>query len=587
MTQEGNLYDVIIVGGGPAGLTAALYLARAQMRVLVVEKDRFGGQIAITEEVVNYPGIPTISGDALGDTMRKQAQAFGAEFLSAEARSIEPSQTARASLLAAEKGTPVEPSQNPDDYITAVKTSRGSFEAFAVLIATGAAPRKGEFEGEDEFSGHGVAYCATCDGEFFKDREIVVSGGGYAAAEEAVFLTRFAKRVTLAVRTDAFTCAQSVADKAINHPGVRVQFNTYVTKAEGTNVIERVYLEHRDTGETEIISDDKGVGLFVFAGYKPATEIAPEEVARSEYGALLVDAQCQTNLPGIFAAGDVCEKSLRQVATAVGQAAEAASSLQSFAEVMRSQTGMTPVPLKSEEPAQAPSSEAPTRSVAAESNAPGQDNASVLDEAMRAQLSTVFGRMTSSLQLKLHVDESQTAGELSAWIQEIAALTDKLSIIETPLTEGSCEAALDESVPYVEVCDEAGNPCGLAFHGVPGGHEFTSFVLGLYNTAGPGQPIAEEDKESALAIDAPVRMSVLVGLSCTMCPDTVVAAQRVASLNEHVTAHVYDLNLHPSLKDRFHVMSVPCLVVEREGKETTIFGKKDVASVLEAIAKLA
>ena len=186
-----NLYDVIVVGGGPAGLTAALYLARAKYRVLILEKEQFGGQITITNEVVNYPGISKTSGKALTDTMQKQAESFGAEFMLAEATSFD-----------------------LDGDIKTVRTNRGDFRCFGALLATGAHPRTVGFKGEEEHKGRGVAYCATCDGEFFAGKEVFVVGGGYAAAEESVFLTKFARHVTILIRKDDFSCAASVADQA-------------------------------------------------------------------------------------------------------------------------------------------------------------------------------------------------------------------------------------------------------------------------------------------------------------------------------------------------------------------------------------
>ena len=182
-----KLYDVIVVGGGPSGLTAALYLARARYRVLVVEKDRFGGQIAITEEVVNYPGISRISGHDLTGTMEEQGKRFGGEYLQAEVTGFDLS-----------------------GDIKTVKTTVGEYRCLGLLLATGAHPRNAGFLGEEEFKGRGVAYCATCDGEFFTGKEVFVIGGGYAAAEESVFLTRFAKHVTILLRKDDFSCAESV-----------------------------------------------------------------------------------------------------------------------------------------------------------------------------------------------------------------------------------------------------------------------------------------------------------------------------------------------------------------------------------------
>ena len=197
-----KLYDVIVVGGGPAGLTAALYLARARYRVLVVEKAGFGGQITITHEVVNYPGVFSTSGYELTETMRKQAESFGAEFLLAEVESLD-----------------------IGGDIKIIRTSRGELYAFGVLLATGARPRTVGFKGEEEYKGRGVAYCATCDGQFFTGKDVYVVGGGYAAAEEAVFLTKFARKVTILIRRDDFSCAESIAEQARNHPKITVLTN--------------------------------------------------------------------------------------------------------------------------------------------------------------------------------------------------------------------------------------------------------------------------------------------------------------------------------------------------------------------------
>ena len=203
MTQTNNLYDVVVIGGGPAGLTAGLYLARARYRVLILEKDDFGGQITITNEVVNYPGVGRTTGRALTQTMRQQAQDFGAEFLSAEATGLD-----------------------VDGDIKTVHTSRGDLKTFGILIATGASPRKLGFEGEAEYAGRGVAYCATCDGEFFTGKEVLVVGGGFAAAEESVFLTTYASKVTVLVREQDFTC-----DAAVPPQQKTIRKSTCVTRS--------------------------------------------------------------------------------------------------------------------------------------------------------------------------------------------------------------------------------------------------------------------------------------------------------------------------------------------------------------------
>ncbi len=207
--RAADLYDAVVVGGGPAGLAAALYLARARYRVLVVEKDTFGGQITITAEVVNYPGVEKTEGHSLTETMRRQALHFGAEFLLAEAQGID-----------------------VDGDFRIVRTSRGAFRCFAVLLATGAHPRKVGFEGEETFRGRGVAYCATCDGEFFTGKDVFVVGGGFAAAEEAVFLTKYARHVTILIRGADFSCAPSVAQAARAHERITVLPHTQVEGVE-------------------------------------------------------------------------------------------------------------------------------------------------------------------------------------------------------------------------------------------------------------------------------------------------------------------------------------------------------------------
>ena len=214
MEQTANFYDVVVIGGGPAGLTAALYLARARYRVVVVEKNHFGGQITITSEVVNYPGVGRTSGTELTETMRKQAEGFGAEFLLAEVIGLELS-----------------------GDVKTVRTDRGDLKCFGILLATGAHPRMVGFQGEEQFRGRGVAYCATCDGEFFTGKDVFVVGGGFAAAEESVFLTKYARHVTILIRGDDFSCAQATADAARNHEKIMVLTNTEVEEVSGDTAL--------------------------------------------------------------------------------------------------------------------------------------------------------------------------------------------------------------------------------------------------------------------------------------------------------------------------------------------------------------
>ena len=537
-----NLYDVVIVGGGPAGLTAALYLARASCRVLVLEKEQIGGQIAITHEVVNYPGIEKISGKALTDTIQKQAEGFGAEFLQAEATGFDVA-----------------------DDIKTVRTSRGEFRCFGILLATGAHPRTVGFQGEEAHKGRGVAYCATCDGEFFTGKDLFVVGGGYAAAEESVFLTKFARHVTILIRREDFSCAASVADRARSHEKITVLTNTVLEEVSGENGLTYARYKNTATGEvTEYRSaEGESFGVFVFVGYAPATEAVRDVVKLNEQGYILTEDSQKTNVDGVYAAGDVCIKPLRQVVTATSDGALAATELEKYVEAMHRKTGLRP---------QMPApGNRQTEATVETREATGEE---LFTQELRQQLDLVFARMEHPLQLKLYLDRSPLSEELKAFVTALAALSDQLTVSE------ETEASVRQDTPCVAICRADGTETGLAFHGVPGGHEFTSFVLGLYNAAGPGQAISEETRMQIRAVTEPVDLKILVTLSCTMCPDLVVAAQRIAAENPNITAHVYDLRHFEELKNRYQVMSVPCLVID---DHRVFFGKKTMDQILGLI----
>ena len=519
-------------------MTAALYLARARYRVVVVEKDHFGGQITITSEVVNFPGVERTSGAALTESMRKQAESFGAEFLLAEVTGLD---------LTGDVKT--------------VRTSRCDLKCFGVLLATGAHPRMVGFQGEEQFRGRGVAYCATCDGEFFTDKDVFVVGGGFAAAEESVFLTKYARHVTILIRGDGFTCAQATADAARNHEKITVLTNTVVEEVSGDTALRFIRYRNTKTGQVtkHHAADGETFGVFVFAGYEPATELVQGLADLNEQGYILTDRSQKTTADGLYAAGDVCVKPLRQVVTAVGDGALAATELERLCAAMQARTGLRP---------QQPVSRAE------EAAAPAEAGSTLFNGDMLSQLHTVFARMASPLILRLFLDETPLSAELRQYMDELAAQSGKLSV------EVGDPASADH-LPCVRVCRADGDWTGLAFHGVPGGHEFTSFVLGLYNAAGPGQALDEESRNAIHAIQKTMDLQVLVSLSCTMCPELVTAAQRVAAENPNITAQVYDLNLFPDLREKYQVMSVPCLVVN--SGEQVSFGKKSIRQLLELL----
>ena len=543
MTETKNLYDVIIIGGGPAGLSAAIYLARARYRVLVLEKEQFGGQITITHEVVNYPGIGKTSGKQLTETMQQQAEAFGAEFLLVEAKGLD---------LTGDVKT--------------VRTGRGDFQCFGVLLATGAHPRMVGFKGEAEHKGRGVAYCATCDGEFFTGKEVFVVGGGFAAAEESVFLTKFARHVTILMLTEDFTCAEAAAEPARRHEKISILPTTELLEVAGERGLTYARWRNTKTGEkTEYRSKDgESFGVFVFAGYEPASGLVKGLVELDEKGYILTDGSLKTSVNGVYAAGDVCIKPLRQVVTATGDGALAATELEKYAAAMQRKTGLQP-----QQPTPA------VKELPSAQEAGAVPDGSLFTPEMWQQLETVFSRLERPLQLALYLDERPVSAELERFMTELTGMTDKLTMQVAERSASSQEA------PCVRVCLQDGTPTRLAFHGIPGGHEFTSFVLGLYNAAGPGQALDDATRQAIAALNKPVNMKVLVSLSCTMCPDLVVAAQHIAALNPQVTAEVYDLAHFEPLKERYQVMSVPCLVLN--GDQVT-FGKKNIQQLLALLS---
>ena len=584
--SRNDLYDVIVIGGGPAGLTAGLYLARARYRVLILEKDDFGGQITITNEVVNYPGVGRTTGRALTQTMRQQAQDFGAEFLSAEAIGLD-----------------------VHGDVKTVHTSRGDLKAFGILIATGASPRKLGFEGESEYAGRGVAYCATCDGEFFAGKEVLVVGGGFAAAEESVFLTTYASKVTVLVREQDFTCDAAVAAAAKNNPKIDVRYQVElqgVTAGQGG--LREASILNRATGQTETWKPADGgtFGVFVFAGYVPATNLVRGVVELDDYGYVVTHGYLETSVPGVYAAGDLRAKNLRQVVTATADGAIAAVELERYAKRMSEKTGLIPqrptscvyeqstaktdaASLADTTPAPAPVKRSTDAAAAANAvRKPGE----LFSDTTKQQLNVVFNRMSRPVTLALELDDTPLSTELRGFIDAMVALSDgKLKSVvvdgeyekdDTGRAVFDVEHVLPAARPCVRMVVD-GKPTGLAFHGVPSGHEFNSFVLGLYNAAGPGQPLGDDLIERAKSIASPLNIMILVSLTCTMCPETVLASQRLASLNPAVRAEAYDVSHFPELKDQYGAMSVPCIVINRGGEQTVEFGKKSIPQMLELV----
>ena len=299
-----KVYDVIIIGAGPAGLAAALYAGRARLSTLVIEKIKDGGQIVITDEIENYPGaVEGESGPSLIKKMVDQVNHFGAEKVFDTVVDVE-----------------------LEGDIKVIKGSKAEYQGKTVLIATGASPKPIGCPGEKELTGKGVSYCATCDGNFFEDFDIYVVGGGDSAVEEAMYLTKFGRKVTLIHRRNELRAAKSIQEKAFANPKMEFMWDTVIEELKGDDILTSMVVKNVKTGEVREIEanpEDGTFGVFVFIGYDPQSKVFEGKV-NMEHGYIVTDEDMKTNIPGVFAAGDIRVKSLRQVVTAAADGAIAA-----------------------------------------------------------------------------------------------------------------------------------------------------------------------------------------------------------------------------------------------------------------------
>ena len=305
MANNASYYDIIIIGGGPAGLTAGLYASRANLNSLLIEKGLVGGQISTAEKVDNYPGFPDgIDGFELTDLMHRQATKYGLKTIIAEVATIK-----------------------PQEKQIVIKTTEGDYTARALIIASGSDRQKLGIPGEKEFTGKGVAYCATCDAAFFRDVPVVVVGGGNAAITEALHLAKFASKVTIIHRRDKLRASAVLQEKAFSEPKIDFIWNSVVEEIEGEDTVKRIKLRQVKTGEKSTMEI---AGVFVAVGLKPNTDYLKGILKLDAGGYVITDDKMGTNVPGIFAAGDARHNSARQAITAAGDGATAAFYAEKF-----------------------------------------------------------------------------------------------------------------------------------------------------------------------------------------------------------------------------------------------------------------
>ena len=551
-----EIYDLLVIGGGPAGLSTGIYAGRAKLNTLIIEKEELGGQVNKTFDISNYPGARNSNGPKLMEEMRKQADDFGVSFISAKVENME-----------------------LDGDIKVIKTSKGELKGRAIVIATGASPRKLGFKGEKEFTGRGVAYCSTCDGQFFEGLEVFVIGAGFAAAEEAIFLTKFATKVTVIAREPEFTCAKSIADKVLAHPKIEVKFNTEILEANGQDMINYAKFinnKTKDIFEYNAKKEDGAFGIFIFVGYEPQSALVKGKLKLDNYGYIITNENMETDIDGVYAVGDVRPKQLRQIVTAVADGAIAATSAEKYIITLKEKLGIKDSyevkKVKKEEPK-------------VENNELGNISrkSSLLNDQLRVQLKGILEKVENEVTLVSIVDESNEKSlELRDLVLDISDLGSKVNCEiylkgENLELENKIHA---DKYPIVALLNAKREYTGVKFHGVPGGHELNSFILAIYNVGGPGQQVSEEIIKSVKAIDKNVNIKVCVSLSCHLCPDVVASAQRLAIENENIEAEMLDIANFKEIKDKFKIMSVPAMIIN---DEKVHFGSKKIEEIIEAI----
>jgi len=305
--QETKRDEVIIIGGGPAGLTASLYTSRARLQTLLIQNALFGGQMTTTELIENYPGFPQgVTGDELSRLMEEQAKRFGLETINEEVVEVK-----------------------LEGNLKEVRTYESNYSWEALIICTGTEYRKLGVPGEKEFTGKGISYCATCDGAFFKDSQIFVVGGGDSALTEALFLTKFVKELTIIHRRDELRATKIYQERALANSKIKFLWNSVVQEIKGDQIVRSVLVKNVKTGEVKEFATE---GIFLFVGLIPRTQFLKGLINMDEEGYIITDDKCETSVKGIFAAGDCRKKLLRQIATAVGEGATAAFAAEKYLE---------------------------------------------------------------------------------------------------------------------------------------------------------------------------------------------------------------------------------------------------------------
>jgi len=311
-SREEDIYDSVIIGGGPAGLTAGIYLSRARMNIVLIEKTFPGGQAVLTGKIENYPGFPEgVGGPELMKRIEEQALKFGLKIEYGEVKGLKGEESSQLKI---------------------VETDERKYKTFTIIIASGAEAKKLGIPGEEELRGRGVSYCGTCDAPFFQDKDILIVGGGDTAMEEALYLAKFAREITIVHRRSRLRATKILQERVINHEKIKFIWDSIITSILGQDKVEGVTLQNLQTGEEKKISCQ---GVFLFVGYLPNTKFLEGMVQLDENGYIITDDQMKTSQVGIYACGDVRSKNLRQIVTACGEGAVAAFNAERYIEELK------------------------------------------------------------------------------------------------------------------------------------------------------------------------------------------------------------------------------------------------------------
>lgn len=535
-----KIYDAIIIGGGPAGLTSGIYGGRAKLNILIIEKDNLGGQISLTEEVINYPGILKITGSKLMENMREQAKNFGVNFIKDKVIKI--------------------------DFANKIKkviTEQGEYEGYNIIIASGLIHKELNFRGEKEYRGRGISYCSICDGEFFIDKDIFVIGAGFAACEEALYLTRYGKKVYIIAREPEFTCSKTIGDKVFANNKIEVMFNSEILEVSGDNLIRKVKIKNNINDEIKEYSstDNENIGVFIFVGQKPETEIYKNQIKLDEDGYIVTDELMRTNIDKVFAVGDIRKKSLRQVVTAVADGAIAINQVEE----------------KNQDSEELVEKFEDKKTEIIEETKKLNLFSDEMIKVLKENLKNISNKVELILVKSSKEEENRNILE---FINEFQQITDKVQFNILEADNEVIDKKLLERLPAFFF--KKNNDIKIKYSTVPLGQELESFIGAINEIYGEKVEVRENLLNRIKKIDKKINVKIGVSLKCTRCPQTVKVNQIIANNNENISLEIIDVVTHKNFKTKYDIVGVPAMVIN---DNNLYFGQMSLEEMIEIIEK--